>query len=96
MARYPGRDLNSLRDLAVALARSVVFGDDTMARSSKSGRYGTYQLDPEKLAYIKSVVRGRVGTRRSDTEFELMWKKCLESIGKQCQKLRAKRRQNLF
>lgn len=75
--------------LTVALACNVVFGD-TVARFSLSGRNDSDQFDPEKLAYIKSIVRGKVGLM-GDREFRLVWNKCLESLGKMCSKLRAKR-----
>ena len=43
------------------------------------------QQDPEKLNYIKYTIAGRKGKQVGDTEFELVWRKCLVSIGKQCQ-----------
>ena len=88
--KFPGRNTSSLCELMVALAHNVVFGDTVLARSSLSGRNDSDQLDPEKLAYIKSIVRGRVGLM-GDREFEPVRKKCLESLGKMCSKLRAKR-----
>lgn len=88
--KFPGRNTSSLCELTVPLARNVVFGDTVLARSSLSGRNDSDQLDTEKLAYIKSIVRGQVGLM-GDHEFELVWKKCLESLGKMCSKLRAKR-----
>ena len=88
--KFPGKNTSSLRELTVALARNVVFGDVVLARSSRSDRNDSDQLDPQKLAYIKSIIRGRVGLM-GDNEFELVWKKCLESLGKMCSKLRSKR-----
>ena len=41
LAEFPGRDQSSLRNLTVCLARRVVFGDETLATSSQSGRYET-------------------------------------------------------
>ncbi len=89
VTKYPGRDLSTLCDLAVSLAKDV-FGERTLSLSSRSGRNDTNQLDPEKLLYIKDIVRARVGDRRIKEEFELVWKKCLENIGKRRQKLRSK------
>ena len=87
LAKFPGRDHGSLRDLTVSLARRVVFGDEVLAKSSRSGHYETNQLDKDKLLYIKTTLQNRVGNRMSPSEFELVWKKYLESLGKQCQKL---------
>lgn len=69
--KFPGRNTSSLRELTVALACNVVFGDTVLVRSSLSGCNDSDQLDPEKLAYIKSIVRGRVGFM-CDHEFELV------------------------
>ena len=96
IARFPGRDLSCLRELTVALARYVVFGDNVLALSSKSGRNNTYQLDSDKLQYIRRTIRERVGTQKNDEEFELIWEKCMESLGKFCQKLRAKKKQMAY
>ena len=54
IACCPGRNLTSLRELTVTLAKTVVFGDDTLAKSTKSGRNGTVKLEKSKLMYIKS------------------------------------------
>ena len=73
----------------VALARDCVFGQEVMSPSTRSGR-GTNnlrQLDPDKLAYIKNIIAGRLGRGTEDPEFKLIWGKCLTSIGKQCQTL---------
>ena len=62
-----------------------------MMHSTRSGREGgnvDQQLDPDKMKYIKSIVAGRAGKNADDPEFELVWSKCLVSIGKQCQRLR--------
>lgn len=96
IAHFPGRDLSCLRELTVALARYVVFGDDVLAKSSKSGRNNTYQLDSDKLQYIRRTIRERVGTQKNEEEFELIWEKCMESLGKFCQKLCAKKQEMAF
>lgn len=90
VARFPGKNLGSLRELTVALARDVVFGDEVLSRSSRSGRNDTNQLDQGKMKFIRSIVRGRVGLM-GDSEFDLVWRKCLDSLGKCCSKLKAKR-----
>ena len=88
VAKFPGRDKKSLTNLSVELARSVVFGEEVMSTSSVSGRNDTNQLDPEKVLYMKNIVRTRVATRMNDLEFELVWQKCMENVSKKCQKLR--------
>ena len=77
--------------LAVTLARDCISGCDVTIHSTRSGHGEDnvdQQLDPEKMKYIKSIVAGRVGKNVDDPEFELVWSKCLVSIGKQCQRLR--------
>ena len=98
MSRYPGKDTKTLRTLAVSLARDCVFGPKVMQESTRSGRgqSGQKQLDPEKLQYIKSIIAGRTGKNPTDPEFELIWDKCLTSIGKQCQILRNKEKKKLM
>ena len=87
MTRFPGKDEKTLRALAVALAKDCIFGADVLMRSSRSGRRdNSQQLDPEKMNYIKHIIAGRMGKQVGDAEFELVWGKCLVSIGKQCQK----------
>jgi hypothetical protein len=54
--------------LTVALARPVAFGESVLAKSSKSRRHNTYQLDHDKLTYIKSNIGGRVGTQKGDED----------------------------
>ena len=54
----------------------VVFGDNVLAQSSRSGKNGTNQLDPEKSQFIRSIIHNRVRG-----EFELVRKKCLDSLG---------------
>ena len=69
--KFPGKNISSLRELTVALARNVVLSDVVLARSSRSGRNDSDQLDPQN---IKSIIRGRVGLMGDG--FELVWKKC--------------------
>ena len=99
MTRFPGRDEKTLRALAVALARDCVFGTDVMLQSTPSGRGNnqTHQLDPEKLdyMYIKHIISRRMGKQPGNPEFELIWGKCVVSIGKQCQKLRTKAKKRM-
>lgn len=96
MTRFSGRDEKSLRALAVHLARDCVFGTAVMAQSSRSGRgENVQQLDPTKLDYIKNIIAGRVGRNILEPEFELIWEKCLISIGKACQMLRNKAKKGL-
>ena len=68
-----------------------------MAQSTRSGRGGEHvrQLDPEKMIYIKHIIAGRVRKNPEDPEFELIWEKCLTSIGKQCQTLRTKAKKSI-
>ena len=70
MARITGRDIKSLRALAVVLARACIFGDNVLLQSSPSGKgYATCQLEPEKLAEIRVRVQQRA-RHLSDNEFE--------------------------
>ena len=72
--------------------------DRVLQESTRSGRgqSGQKQLDPEKLQYIKSIIAGRTGKNSTEPEFELVWDKCLTSIGKQCQILRNKEKKKLM
>lgn len=76
MTRYPGKDLQTFRNLAVALARDCVFGPQVMLKSTHSGRGKSQkkQLDLEKMQY---VIAGRAEKNPNDPEFELMWNKFL-------------------
>ena len=98
MTQFPGKDIKTLRNLAVALARDCVFGPQVMQESTRSGRgpAGKKQLDPEKLQYIKNIVAGQACRNSTDPDFELIWDKCLISIGKQCQILRNKEKKKLI
>ena len=89
LSRIPGNDRKTLCKLTVELARYVVFGDEVLARSSVSGRNNKDQLDPDKLKHIKSIIRERAWSM-GDNEFDLVWQKCLEKLGRTCRKLRSK------
>ena len=91
VARFPGKNLGSLQELTVALARDVVFREEVMSRSSRSGRNDTNQLDQEKMKFIQPIVGGRRVGLMGDSEFDLVWRNCLDSLGKCCSKLKAKR-----
>ena len=68
---------------AVALARDCIYGPETMPLSIRSScGQNVQQLDPDKLNYIKNIIAGRIGKNLKDAEFELIWEKCLISIGK--------------
>lgn len=96
MTCFPGKDEKTLRALAVALAKDCIFGADVLVKSTRSGRGDkAQQLDPDKLNYIKHIIAGRIGKQVGDAEFELVWGKCLVSIGKQCQILRNKAKKRL-
>ena len=82
-----GTDILSLRKLATALAREAIFGRKEMTSKSLSGRYATGELDRRKIDYIKSIVHSRV-PKKSDVEFEAIWKQCHGSLSKSCQTLR--------
>lgn len=89
LKRIPGNDTSSLCRLTVELARYVVFGDEVLARSTVTGKNNKDQLDPNKLKHIKSIIRERAGPM-GDSEFDLVWKKCKESLGRKCRQLRSK------
>ena len=93
MRDYPGESLESLHRLAGALARDVIFGRDTLRKSSLSGRPQKGKtiptqapLDEEKMKYIKAVVHSRV-PNTSVLHFEAVWSKCRNTISKACQTL---------
>ncbi len=52
-----GKDTESLRRLAMALARGCMFGDDVLERSTPTGRGNNMlpSLDPTKMATIKEL-----------------------------------------
>ena len=87
LARVPGKDLRSFRKLAIVLARGCFFGDNVLFESTVSGR-GTSMLEPTQLQIlIKETIQSRVCDMPMQ-EFELVWAKCLASIGKKCQNMR--------
>ncbi len=85
--------MQSLRNLAVALAKDSIFGEDELKMCSLSGRKNskTKPLKPAKLGYIKQLEFSRIAYAMQEKEFDLLWeKKCLQSIGSKCQALRKK------
>ena len=94
LSEIPGKDVASLRLLAVALARDAIFGREELAKKSLSGRKNTSSLDPDKLNYIKTLVRSRV-PQTSKVEFEFIWTHCRASLSKSCQSLRSSARKKL-
>ena len=94
MNDHPGTDVNSLRELAKALARDAIFGRDKLIKSSLSGRKNTGNLDKKKMDYIKTVVHSRRPSM-SDIDFENIWALCRSSISKSCQTLRTNARRKL-
>ncbi len=87
MQYYRGNDTASLRLLTVALARDCIFGRDVLVKRSIGGRQGYKPLDPEKMEYIKALIRSRV-PEKPKIEFEHIWGLCRTSVGKSCQGLR--------
>ena len=69
--------------LAVKLARDSYFGEEVFRGSTVSS------LPREKLKEIKARLY-EVYRFNNQVEFEPLWQKCLISIGKACQALRAK------
>ena len=49
LVRVPGKDVRSLRRLAIILARGCFFGDDVMEMSSVAGKGGLAALEPAKM-----------------------------------------------
>ena len=94
MKYYKGNDTATLRLLTVALARDCIFGREVLVKRSVGGRQGYDQLDPEKMEYIKALIRSRV-PKKPKIEFEHIWGLCRTSLGKSCQGLRmsAKKKQ---
>ena len=88
LREFPGSQTSTLRLLAVALARDAIFGRSELAAKTLSGRNGTQALDPEKLEYIKAIVRSRV-PNKSPVEFEDIWSLCRTSLSKSCQGIRS-------
>lgn len=95
MNTYTGTDLASLRRLTTALAREAVFGRDELAKASLTGRNSTGRLDGQKLQYIKTLVHSRI-PKKSNVEFEEIWKLCKGSLSKSCQTLRTSARKKMF
>jgi len=87
MKENSGTDALSLRKLATALAREAIFGRKEMTTKSLSGRHATEELDRCKIEYIKTLVHSRV-PKKSNVEFEALWKQCRGSLSKSCQTLR--------
>ena len=63
------------------MAREAIFGRKEITSKSLSGRYSTGELDRRKMDYIKSLVHSRV-PKKSDIEFEAIWKQCRGSLSK--------------
>ena len=84
MATVTGRDVGTLRNLAVRLARECFFGDDLMASASPSGKGGggvvLVKLDVVQMNKIEYNIRQRARTT-SELEFKAIWTKCLASAG---------------
>lgn len=49
LVRVPGKDVRSLRRLAIILARGCFFGDDVMEISSVAGKGDLAALEPAKM-----------------------------------------------
>jgi len=60
LVRVPGKDVHSLRRLAIVLARGCYFGDDVLEASSIAGKGDYAVLDPEKLHSLKQRIQSRV------------------------------------
>ena len=75
----PGKDIQRLRELAIALAKDAIFGKEQLMKCSLSGREHTGTLDQEKLEYIKIAVHSQV-SNKSAVEFEHIWQLCQSSI----------------
>ena len=67
-----------MHNAATELTSQCIFGDAMLAQSTISGRNNTTQFDPEKMAYLKSIIQGRA--KMDSIHFEEVWVKCLESL----------------
>ena len=94
MNNNPGTSMAALRSLAIALARDAIFGRETMAKCSLSGRKGTGHLDQNKLDYIKELVHLRVPSKTVEFEHNI-WTLCRLSISKSCQTIRGNYKRQL-
>ncbi len=90
LVKIDGRNTDSLRKLAIILARGCVFGDDVLVQSSPSGRGRTTSLSTEKMVEIRRIVRQRARAL-SEAAFEEVWENCIKSIKKTCQYLHSGR-----
>ncbi len=90
LVKVEGRSSNSLRQLAILLARGCVFGDEVLCWSASSGRRGTTSLSTEKMVEIRRVIRRRAKCLSEDA-FGEVWAQCVKSISKTCQYLRSKK-----
>ena len=83
--------------LSIRLAQEAYFGKEVMSFCTFRG-VGSYHALPEKEVtelkeFLKKLtIPGIVSTR---PDFEILWKKCVESIGQSCKTLRKLRLANL-
>ena len=85
----------NLRNLALSLARDVIFGRDERYKFSLSDQKNTCCFDEKKVEYIQTVVRSRV-PNLSEDEFNAIWGLCKGTIVKSCQTLHTKAKRKLI
>ena len=87
MKDIPGKDVNSLRLLALRLARDAIFGREQWALSGR-GPLGKANL--KKLDYIRSLIESRI-PNKSKVEYDCLCNMCHTSLSKSAQALRTKK-----
>ena len=95
MKDHPGKDVASLRLLAVRLARDAIFGRVEWAKTSLSGRGPLGRANQKKLNYIRSLVESRIPDKPK-IEYDYLWNLCRISLSKSAQALKTNARKKLY
>lgn len=88
--KYPGLICESkIGTLATKLAREAFFGEDVLVKCTVAGERDWPGLPSEELRQLKHALYMQFPQYwQSPQEFEPLWKKCTESIGQTCKRLR--------
>ena len=79
--------------LAVKLARDAFYGDDVLSKCTVAGEREFFALPVEELKELKTLVFQQCMGLTS-TEFEAVWKDCVQAIGQACKRARERKRKN--
>ena len=87
-SKYVTKDL--IGRVATKLARNTYFGQEVLAGSTVSGTGTLRPLNPTQLQAMREAIRSKF-MDVSPTEFESIWAKCVESVGRLCTYIRGQK-----